>query len=365
LPLETAIIAGQTNRLGQMRIVRTESELEKIRTGAVLTIGNFDGVHIGHQAILSAARCIAEQRQTELIVMTFQPHPLSILNPKKAPGTLTPPVLKEHLLAKFGTEILFAVKSKPELLSLRPEDFVERFIVKGVRPNTIVEGEDFNFGNGREGSVHTLQKLTEAKGIEVVIVGPKKARVTDGQTVEVSSTVIRDMITKGKVADAAILLGRPYRLIGDIVPGRGKGKQLGFPTLNLKKPQQIIPAQGVYAGTAEVAENIEEVCSAEERIPAAFSIGRATTYEAGQSLLIEAHLLTDNAEQFTGRPASTARLDSASSRGGTKRGECMAMDFIERIRDQQKFESEKELAEQIGRDCRKAQQILRNVVMNP
>jgi riboflavin kinase/FMN adenylyltransferase len=325
-----------------MRIIRTESDLEKIRAGAVLTIGNFDGVHIGHQAILSAAKRIAVQRQTELVVMTFQPHPLSVLNPKKAPGALMPPVLKERLLAKFGIGTLFVAKSEPELLSLRAADFVERFIVKGIRPSDIVEGEDFNFGHKRAGSVHTLRKLAGAKGIEVIIVGPKKAKLAGGQTVEVSSTVIRDMVTKGKVADAAILLSRPYRLIGNIVPGRGKGKQLGFPTLNLEKPGQIIPAEGVYAGTVEVAESIEKVCIAKERIPAVFSIGRATTYGAGQSLLIEAHLLIDNAEQFTGR--------------------YMAMDFIERIRSQQKFETGKELAEQIDRDCQHAQQILRNVV---
>lgn len=325
-----------------MRIIRTESDLEKIRAGAVLTIGNFDGVHTGHQAILSAAKRIAVQRQTELVVMTFQPHPLSVLNPKKAPGALMPPMLKERLLAEFGAGTLFVAKSEPELLSLRAADFVERFIVKGIRPSDIVEGEDFNFGHKRAGSVHTLQKLAGAKGIEVIIVGPKKAKLAGGQTVEVSSTVIRDMVTKGKVADAAILLSRPYRLIGNIVPGRGKGKQLGFPTLNLEKPGQIIPAEGVYAGTVEVAESIEEVCIAKEIIPTVFSIGRATTYGANQSLLIEAHLLIDNAEQFTGR--------------------YMAMDFIERIRSQQKFETGKELAEQIDRDCQKAQQLLRNVV---
>ena len=325
-----------------MQIIRTESDLEKIRAGAVLTIGNFDGVHTGHQAILSAAKRIAVQKQTELVVMTFQPHPLSVLNPKKAPIALMPPVLKERLLAEFGAGTLFVAKSEPELLSLSAEDFVERFIVKGVRPSVIVEGEDFNFGHKRAGSVHTLQKLAGAKGIEVIIVGPKKAKLAGGQTVEVSSTVIRDMVTKGKVADAAILLGRSYRLIGNVVPGRGKGKQLGFPTLNLEKPGQIIPAEGVYAGTVEVAESIEEVCITKEIIPAVFSIGRATTYGANQSLLIEAHLLIDNAEQFTGR--------------------YMAMDFIERIRSQQKFETGKELAEQIDRDCQQAQQILRNVV---
>jgi len=321
-----------------MQIIRTESDLEKIKAGIVLTIGNFDGVHIGHQVILAAAKRIAEQRQAELVVMTFQPHPLSVLNPEKAPGALTPPALKEHLLTEFGAETLFVVKSELELLRLRAEDFVERFITKGIRPSVVVEGEDFNFGYERKGSVHTLQKLAEAKGIEVVIVGPKKAKLADSRTVEVSSTVIRDMVTKGKVADAAILLGRPYRLISGIVPGRGKGKRLGFPTLNLEKPQQIVPAEGVYVGTVEVAESIEEVCSAEERIPAVFSLGRATTYGAGQPLLVEAHLLVDNAEQLTGR--------------------WMAIDFIERIRSQQKFETETELSKQIAKDCEKAKQII-------
>jgi riboflavin kinase/FMN adenylyltransferase len=326
-----------------MKIIGQIAELESIEKGGVLTIGNFDGVHIGHQAILSAVKSIAGQKQTEIIVMTFQPHPLSVLNPQKAPGPLMPPVLKEHLLAELGVGMLFTAKSEPELLNLSAEDFIERFIVKGIQPSAIVEGEDFNFGRKRIGSVHTLQKLAGVRGIEVVIVEPKKARLADGRTVEVSSTVIRDMIAKGKVADAAILLGRPYRLIGNIVPGRGKGKQLGFPTLNLKEPQQIIPAEGVYAGTVEIGDSEERVCFTKAKTPAAFSIGKATTYEANQSLLIEAHLMVDNAEQFTGR--------------------YMAMDFIARIRGQQKFETEKELAEQIGRDCQKAQQILCNVVV--
>jgi riboflavin kinase/FMN adenylyltransferase len=326
-----------------MKIIESISEIGSIPADGVLTIGNFDGVHIGHQAILSAAKHIAEQKQSELVVMTFQPHPLSILNPHKAPRPLTPPVLKEHILAELGVNVLFVVKSEPELLSLAAKDFVGRFIIKNIRPSVIVEGEDFNFGAGRAGSVHMLQKLTEAKGIEVFITEPKKAKLAGGQTVEVSSTVIRDMVIKGKVADAAILLGRPYRLIGNIVPGRGKGKKLGFPTLNLGKPQQIIPAEGVYAGLVEIGNSEEQVCSTKRKIPAAFSIGRITTYGANQALLIEAHLLADNAGQFT--------------------SQYMAMDFIERIRSQQKFETEKALVEQICRDCQKVQQILHNLVM--
>ncbi len=325
-----------------MRIIEQIADIENIKKGCVLTIGNFDGVHTGHQVILSTAKHIAEQKQAEVVVMTFQPHPLSVLNPQKAPGILMPPVLKEHLLAELGAGALVVAKSEPGLLGLRAEDFIEQFIVKGIRPSTIVEGEDFNFGYKRTATVHTLKILTKTKGIEVFIVEPKKAKLANGQTVEVSSTVIRDMVTNSKVSDAAILLGRAYRLIGGIVPGRGKGKQLGFPTLNLQKPQQIIPAEGVYAGLVEIGDSEAQVCSRKEKIPAAFSIGRATTYGTNQSLLIEAHLLVDNAEQFSGR--------------------YMAMDFIERIRSQQKFGSENELSEQINRDCKKARQILHNVV---
>jgi riboflavin kinase / FMN adenylyltransferase len=329
-----------------MKTIESISELGSVPEGCVLTIGNFDGVHTGHQAILSTAKSIAGQKRTEIVVMTFQPHPLSILNPKKAPSPLMPPVLKEHLLAELGAGTLFTAKSKPELLNLSAEDFIERFIVKGIRPSVIVEGEDFNFGRKRAGSVHTLQKLAGAKGIEVVIVEPKKAKLADGQTVEVSSTVIRDMVTKGKVADAAILLGRPYRLIGNIVPGRGKGRQLGFPTLNMKKPQQIIPAEGVYAGLVEIGDSEAQVCSirlgmacaTKGKTPAAFSIGRTITYGENQSLLIEAHLLIDNAERFPGR--------------------WMAMDFVTYIRSQQKFESPQALAAQIADDCAAARNIL-------
>jgi riboflavin kinase/FMN adenylyltransferase len=327
-----------------MRIIKQIAGLKDIKKGCVLTIGNFDGVHIGHQAILSTAKQIAGQKQTEIVVMTFQPHPLSILNPQKAPSSLMPPALKEHLLAKLGVGTMFTTKTEKEFLGLAAEDFVERFLIKGIRPSAVVEGRDFNFGHRRAGSVHTLQKLAGAKGIEVVIVEPKKAELADGQTVEVSSTVIRDMVTKGRVADATILLGRPYRLIGNIVPGRGKGTQLGFPTLNLKKPEQIIPAEGVYAGLVEISDSEAKVCLTKQKIPTAFSIGRTTTYGVNQSLLIEAHLLVENAEQFS--------------------GQWMAMDFIEQIRNQQKFETEKELAEQIDRDCREAQQILRNLTIN-
>jgi len=321
-----------------MKVLGQTAELESIKKGCVLTIGNFDGVHIGHQAILSAANHMSKRRRTETVVMTFQPHPLSILNPQKAPNPLMPLFLKKHLLAELGVGILFVAESKPELLGLGVEEFAERFILKGIRPGAIVEGEDFNFGSGRAGSVHTLEKLTESSGIAVSVVEPEKAKLADGQIVEVSSTVIRSMIAQGKAADAAILLGRPYRFVGNIVSGRGKGRKLGFPTLNMKPVEQIIPADGVYAGFVEIGDSEGEVCLTKWKIPSVFSIGRTSTYGEDNPLLIEAHLLGEKAEQFTAK--------------------WMAMDFVGRIRGQQKFETEEELSEQIGKDCEKAKQVL-------
>jgi riboflavin kinase/FMN adenylyltransferase len=330
-----------TERIGEsgMRIIETTSDLEKIKKGCVLTIGNFDGIHLGHQEILTVAKQTAAKNATQLVAMTFQPHPAAVLHPQKTFGILTPLELKKYLLTEFGIDTLLVLESTAELLSLSPADFVEQFIVKNIQPDVVVEGDSFNFGSGRTGSIHTLQKLGAEKGFLVVEIEAKEVKLSTGQIAKISSTLIRNMLTNGRVTEAAIALGRPYRLIGQVIPGHGKGKQLGFPTLNLEKPQQIVPAEGVYAGTVELADNLEGVCGAKKRIPAVFSIGRAATYGQGQSLLIEAHLLIDNAAQFTSR--------------------YMAMDFIKRIRSQQKFNNEKELSAQIAKDCEKAKEILR------
>ncbi|GAH43434.1 unnamed protein product, partial [marine sediment metagenome] len=191
----------------EMEIVETTSGLEKIEKGCVLTIGNFDGVHLGHQEILIAARQIAVERRAQLVVMTFEPHPLVVLHPQKRPGILTSLALKKHLLAEFGVDCLFVLESTVELLSLSPEDFVEQFIVKNIQPGVVVEGESFNFGCGRGGGVRTLQELGTEKGFEVSVVGAKEVKLSTGQTVKISSTVIRDMLESGRAADAAVALG--------------------------------------------------------------------------------------------------------------------------------------------------------------
>jgi len=324
-----------------MRIIEIISGLEKIKSGSVLTIGNFDGVHLGHQEILIAAKQTASERRAELVVMTFEPHPLVVLHPQKRPGILTSLALKKHLLAEFGVDYLLVLKTTPELLILSPQDFVEQFIVKNIQPGVVVEGESFNFGCGRGGGVRTLQELGAEKGFEVSVVEAKEVKLSTDQTVRVSSTIIRNMLEGGRAADAAVALSRPYRLIGQVVPGCGKGKQLGFPTANIEPVRQLVPAEGVYAGFVQIANSEEKICAAKEKIPAAFSIGRSETLGSDNPLAIEAHVLIGEV--------------------GDLHDKWLAMDFVKRIRDQQKFETEKDLSAQIAKDCEKAREILENI----
>lgn len=256
-----------------MKVLRTVSELKQLPKCCVLTIGNFDGVHLGHRQILTACGQTAAKRQTQLVVMTFEPHPLAVLFPEKAPGILTPLALKEHLLAEIGVDYLFVSKSTPELLSLSAEDFVRRFLIENIKPALVVEGQSFNFGAGRSGSIQTLQKLGAEKGFEVSVIKAREVTLSSGQSVKVSSTLIRKLLAKGKVTDAAVALGRPYRLIGRVIPGKGKGKQLGFPTANMEPPPQLVPAEGVYAGHVEIGNNFQQVYNAKQKIPSIFSIG--------------------------------------------------------------------------------------------
>jgi len=335
-------MAGRSRRDSRkdvnMKIIENLSELGRIEPDGVLTIGNFDGAHLGHQEIIAAARGAADEKGTKLAAMTFEPHPVAVLYPERAPGVLTPFELKTHVLAKLGVDYLIVQKGCRELLELSPEDFVRRFLVENVRPSLVVEGGDFNFGAARAGNIDTLRRLGEANGFEISVVDAKQVRLSTGQVVKVSSTMVRYMLESGHVADAAVALGRPYRLIEQIIPGRGIGRKLGFPTLNMKQPEQVIPAEGVYAGFVRVGRTMQEVLDSDNAIPAAYSIGQARTYGDDFPLLIEAHLLAD------GTAGSV--------------GQFLAMDFVKRIRSQHKFKSPEDLSKQIAHDCEQAKQIL-------
>ncbi|MGD0553144.1 MAG: bifunctional riboflavin kinase/FAD synthetase [Sedimentisphaerales bacterium] len=321
-----------------MKVLKTVSELGQLPDGCVLTIGNFDGVHTGHQQNIKVARDIATLEHTSLAVMTFEPHPVAILHPEKAPGVLTPLPLKIHLLENCGVDYLIILRDTTSLLRLLPTDFVDKFLLKDVRPKVLVEGDDFNFGANRAGNIDTLKQMAEPDGFSVVVVPSKLVKLHTGQSLRVSSTTIRYMLQSGHVADAAFLFGRHYRLIGKITPGRGKGRQLGFPTLNMQIPSQIIPQEGVYAGFSLIGDSEEDVCRSDNRLPSVFSIGQAITFGDQHSQLIEAHVLDTNL--------------------GDTSGKWLAMDFVDRIRPQRRFESPEVLAAQIARDCDSAKQIL-------
>jgi riboflavin kinase/FMN adenylyltransferase len=224
------------------------------------------------------------------------------------------------------------------LLRLAPADFVDKFLLKDVRPKALVEGEDFHFGAQRAGTLDTLKEMASSDGFNVVVVPAKLVKLSTGQSVRVSSTTIRYMLQSGHVADASVLLGRPYRIIGQIISGKGRGRQIGYPTLNLKMPSQIIPQDGVYAGCVLLGRAEDDVCRQSKRLNAVFSIGQAVTFGDRHEPLIEAHVLDNKPDD--------------------KAGPWMAMDFVKRIRPQQRFESPEALAVQIADDCRVARNIL-------
>jgi riboflavin kinase/FMN adenylyltransferase len=321
-----------------MRIIYEASKLTDKDRRCVLTIGNFDGTHLGHRKIITVASEAAKDRNLPLVAMTFEPHPVAVLFPEKSHGVLTPLELKKALLSEARIESLFVVKSTAEVLGLSPEDFVVKFLNEALEPVIVVEGEDFNFGAKRAGSIQTLRQLGQKHGFDVTVVPAERIELSCGEQARVSSTLIRNLIESGQVTDAAKALGRAYRLVGTVVAGRGKGKHLGFPTANLDPLDQIIPAEAVYAGFVEIGDTVEQVCKASAKIPAALSIGRAPTIVTDHAQLIEAHILMDDVPDLLGK--------------------YLAMDFVGKLRDQQKFESEEELASQIGADCEDARKCL-------
>lgn len=314
------------------------SDLSDIKKGCVLTIGNFDGVHAGHREILSTARRLAKQRNTSVAVMTFEPHPVAVLYPEKAPGMLTPLFMKLSLLEPYAHNCLIVLEDNKGLLKLSAEAFVDQFLMRDLCPSVIVEGDDFHFGAKRSGNIETLKKLGVSRGFEVEVVGPKTITLTTGQTLRVSSTMIRYMLESGHVEEATAALQRPYRLFGKIVSGRGKGRELGYPTLNMETPKQILPAEGVYAGRVTLSDQPDLPFGQGEPVPAVFSVGQTRTFGDEFPLLIEAHLLCRQDNPVTSM--------------------YMAMDFVKRLRSQHKFPSVEALVKQITLDCTQAKEAL-------
>jgi riboflavin kinase / FMN adenylyltransferase len=261
-----------------MRTLHGLSALSDVSPGGVVSIGNFDGVHRGHRAILAEVRRRAGSG--DAVVVTFEPHPLTALRPESAPPRLTPALLKLEQFASAGVDTLIVLPPTPEVLQLSAEMFWAK-IRDGLKPAAVVEGVDFSFGRGRDGSIERLRGWCDEAKIELAVIDPVTARLADRTIVPISSTLVRWLLLHGRAEDAATCLGRAYELRGTVVQGFQRGRTIGVPTANLDVGEQLVPGDGVYAGRCVVGERI---------YPAAISIGRLPTFDEA-AFQIEAHLI--------------------------------------------------------------------------
>jgi len=303
-------------------------DLESVQlSGVVLTIGNFDGVHLGHQAMLTAGRRYADRERTRLVVMTFDPHPSAVLNPLKSPPTLSPLSDKLYWLEKGGVDVAVVVKATPDFLAMSAESFLKRIILTKFRPMAMVEGASFGFGHKRQGDVHTLIAAGSQYGFKVEVVEPIRIGLGGHPDTVISSSLIRQLIMSGTVDRAALCLGRPYTLFGTVAHGVGRGGSIGYPTVNLNVADQLVPAEGVYAGRTKVNGR---------PFTAAISIGYSPTFKS-ENLSIEAYLIGFKYNIY---------------------GQPINLQFLEWLRDQVTFPSIETLQAQIQKDVLQTQAIM-------
>jgi riboflavin kinase/FMN adenylyltransferase len=254
------------------------------KRGGVLSVGNFDGVHVGHAAMLSAGRAEATRRGVGFTIMTFDPHPGVVLGKGDRPPLITLEQ-KIELLAAFGAEVLIVIQTTREFLGMEPEIFLREVVTGGgggaVGAAVMVEGATFTFGRGAKGNVRMLQERGAEFGIEVVVTPTREVVLSDLMVVNVSSSLVRWLIGQGRVADAAKCLGRAYALRGKVVEGAKRGRTIGFPTANVAC-EQLLPAAGIYGGWAKLADG--------RVFKAATSVGTNPTFD-GKATTVEAFLL--------------------------------------------------------------------------
>jgi len=286
---------------------------EVCRHGAV-TIGNFDGVHRGHAALVAEVRRRADAVGSPSVALTFDPHPMELLRPGQHILPLSILDDRTHWLHDLGIDHVLLLHTTPDLLALRAAEFFQAVLLDRLAVRVVVEGENFGFGRNREGDVHTLTALGNPVGVRVAIVQPVVVGVAP-----VSSSRIRDALLAGSVEQAADLLGKPYRLHGTVAHGRHRGGRLGFPTANLEHLATLPPGDGVYAGRVFLG-NVSW--------PAAVNVGPNPTF-AEEQRKVEAHLL-----DFT----------------GDLYGQRLRLDLLSRLRETRLFRDAGELREQLQRD---------------
>lgn len=258
-----------------MRRLRGFHEPDAYR-GCAVAIGNFDGVHRGHQAMIRRLRELADEHAAPAVVLTFDPHPITILRPGNAPPRLSTLDRKQELLERHGVDCTIAVPTSRELLQLEPEEFFQQIVLTKLQAAGLVEGPNFYFGRDRRGDVTLLRSLCDSFGLFLDVVPPM---AVDGTMV--SSSLIRDLVSRGELRRAVQFLGHPYQLHGVVSTGAGRGAELGFPTANVTGVKTLLPADGVYAARARASDAWH---------PAAVHLGPNPTFADGDRKL-EVHLL--------------------------------------------------------------------------
>ncbi len=299
-----------------MRVIRSQAQPNLIPGAAVVSVGNFDGLHAGHRAVLRSVVEDARRRRAEAVALTFDPHPLRVLRPESAPPLITPLEHKIELFASTGIDVLLIMAFTPALSRLSPREFVEQVLVRGVHASAVHEGPTFQFGYRHEGNMETLRALGTEFHFDVV---SHPEQIIRG--LPVSSTRIRELIRAGEVDRAARLLGRPFSVTGPIVQGHAIGRRLTVPTLNLAPYGELLPANGVYVTRTRVGEHwFDSVTNA----------GTRPTFQ-GSGITVESHL-----------------LDFQPVDAGEEAG--MEVCFCWRLREERAFENPEQLRTQILKD---------------
>jgi len=304
-------------------LIRDLGDIDPRLRGGVLSVGVFDGVHLGHRAVLGRTVERARGLGVQPVVFTFHPHPLAILRPAEAPPLIQTFGQKLELLREIGIGAVIWPRDTGGVLAMTARDFFDRIVGDSLQARAMVEGADFRFGEGAGGGPRELQDLAAARGIQVEFV----ADVLAGGE-RISSTRIRRLIAEGRVAEAALCLGRPYTYVGTVVEGHHRGARLGYPTINIEAPRFLMPAEGVYAARAVIRGS---------RLAAAVSVGRMATFHKEHAAVVEAFILDFDGELY---------------------GEQAALEFIEYLRPQQAFAGAEALKAQMSADCRRVREIL-------
>lgn len=286
-----------------MQVIRNLDSLENPPLRTVLTLGNFDGVHLGHREIFRRVVRRAKEIAGTAAVLTFEPHPLRLLAPDKAPPRINTPEEKVRLLAASCVDLLVVLDFTRELARLPAAVFVSDILVKRLAVQHLIVGYDYAFGRNREGDVAFLARQAQQHGFTLEVLEPIRA----GEEVY-SSTRIRHLLLEGQVAEVVCVLGRNFTLDGIVVPGDRRGRQLGFPTANLATDKELLPREGVYAVKVKWREAVYD---------AVINLGRRPTF-VGAAPTLEIHLIDFNADLY---------------------GERLRVYFVARLRDERRFDS--------------------------